>query len=124
MYGVERRLKAPKASSTYTTRDGPNALGFIQVGSCTLKSPTLSQRMPLVHTACECGIAEAWNEPGHWSEFWDADVTHNPNVLFHDGKYYLFYMGQFGDGKNYPMHRNHQRIGVAVAEILPVRGRD
>ena len=24
-------------------------------------------------------------------------------------------MGEYGDGKNYPMHRNHQRIGVAIA---------
>ena len=25
-------------------------------------------------------------------------------------------MGNHGDGKNYPMHRNNQRIGVAIAE--------
>jgi len=46
-----------------------------------------------------------------------GDVTHNPNLLRHpNGKYYLFYMGNHGDGQSYPMHRNHQRIGVAVAD--------
>ena len=48
-------------------------------------------------------------------KYWDADVTHNPNAFLYQGRYYLYYTGQFGDGKNYPMHRNHQRIGVAVA---------
>jgi hypothetical protein len=53
--------------------------------------------------------------PARGSQFWDGDTTHNPNVLRHGGKYYLFYMGNHGDGK-YPTHRNNQRIGVAVAE--------
>ena len=43
-------------------------------------------------------------------------MTHNANAFLHNDKYYLFYTGQHGDGKNYPMHRNNQRIGVAVAE--------
>jgi hypothetical protein len=51
---------------------------------------------------------------GH--KYWDADVTHNANALFHNGKYYLFYTGQYGNGRSYPMHRNHQRIGLAIAE--------
>jgi len=49
-------------------------------------------------------------------KYWDADVTHNPNVLFKDGKYYLYYTGNRGDGKSYPLHRNNQRIGLAIAE--------
>jgi hypothetical protein len=53
--------------------------------------------------------------PARGKEFWDGAVTHNPNVLQKDGKFYLFYMGNNGDGK-YPTHRNNQRIGVAVAE--------
>lgn len=55
------------------------------------------------------------NDPATGRKYWDADVTHNANAFFHDGKYYLFYMGNHGDGKSYPMHRNHQRIGVAWA---------
>ena len=47
-------------------------------------------------------------------DFWDGAVTHNPNILTKDGKLYLFYMGNNGDGK-YQTHRNNQRIGVAVA---------
>ena len=54
--------------------------------------------------------------PATGEKYWDADVTHNANAFFHNGKYYLYYMGNYGDGKNYPMHRNHQRIGVAIAE--------
>lgn len=54
--------------------------------------------------------------PATKKKFWDADVTHNPNAFFHDGKFYLYYMGNHGDGKSYPMHRNNQRIGLAIAE--------
>jgi hypothetical protein len=54
--------------------------------------------------------------PATGRKYWDADVTHNANAFFHRGKYYLYYMGNHGDGKSYPMHRNHQRIGVAWAE--------
>ena len=53
--------------------------------------------------------------PTTGQKYWDADVTHNANAFFHAGKYYLYYTGQYGDGKNYPMHRNHQRVGLAVA---------
>lgn len=56
-------------------------------------------------------------DPATGKKFWDGDVTHNPNILRHpDGKFYLFYMGNHGDGKDYPTHRNHQRVGVAVAD--------
>jgi hypothetical protein len=50
-------------------------------------------------------------------KFWDGDVTQQPSIVRHpNGKFYLFYIGNYGDGKSYPMHRNRQRIGVAVAD--------
>ncbi len=55
--------------------------------------------------------------PATGVKYWDADVTHNPNILrLPDGRFALFYMGNHGDGKSYPMHRNNQRIGVALAD--------
>lgn len=64
--------------------------------------------------------------PERGAEFWDGSATHNPTVhKFSDGRYYLYYMGNFGDKKivSVPgkakinwMHRNNQRIGVAVAD--------
>jgi len=45
---------------------------------------------------------------------WDRDVVHNPVVIHQRQRYYLYYMGNFGDG-SYWNHRNHQRIGVAWA---------
>jgi hypothetical protein len=53
--------------------------------------------------------------PATGRKFWDGDVTHNPNILRTKGHYYLFYMGNQGDGK-YADHRNNQRVGVAVAD--------
>jgi predicted GH43/DUF377 family glycosyl hydrolase len=53
--------------------------------------------------------------PGAGGDAWDAHVTHNPTLLVHGGKYYLFYMGNHGNGE-YWNHRNHQRIGLAVAD--------
>ena len=49
------------------------------------------------------------------ADAWDRDCFHNPTVLFWQGKYYLYYMGNYGDG-SFWSHRNHQRIGVAVAD--------
>lgn len=55
--------------------------------------------------------------------YWDGMDTHNPTVHFFNGKYYLYYTGNYGDGKitspelNWT-HRNNQRIGVAVADDL------
>ena len=46
---------------------------------------------------------------------WDRDCVHNPAVISFGGKYYMYYMGNYGNGE-YWVHRNHQRIGVAVAE--------
>lgn len=45
---------------------------------------------------------------------WDSDVTHNPTVHKFGTRYYLYYMGNYGNGEFWD-HRNHQRIGVAVA---------
>lgn len=59
--------------------------------------------------------------PPRGKDFWDGMVTHNPSVTrFKDGKYYLYYMGNRGDGVltkglNWT-HRNNQRIGVAIAD--------
>jgi hypothetical protein len=47
-------------------------------------------------------------------EHWDRDVAHNPTVLRQKGRFYLYYTGNHGNGE-YWDHRNHQRIGVAVA---------
>lgn len=58
--------------------------------------------------------------PARGEEYWDGMCTHNPTVHNFEGKYYLYYMGNFGDGqpteKLNMTHRNHQRIGVAVAD--------
>ncbi|TWT80779.1 Glycosyl hydrolases family 43 [Planctomycetes bacterium CA13] len=58
--------------------------------------------------------------PVRGEAYWDGLCTHNPTVHEFDGKYYLYYMGNTGDGnatkKLNPIHRNNQRIGVAVAE--------
>ena len=58
--------------------------------------------------------------PKRGAEFWDGMCTHNPCIRKFDGMYYLYYMGNTGDGKvtrsfNWT-HRNNQRIGVAVAK--------
>lgn len=63
--------------------------------------------------------------PVRGAEYWDGLCTHNPTVYHFDGKYYLYYMGNTGDGvavgepgnqKLNWIHRNNQRIGVAVAD--------
>ncbi len=58
--------------------------------------------------------------PARGTNFWDGSCTHNPTILRIGKKFYLYYMGNYGDGivtglLNWT-HRNHQRIGVAVAE--------
>ncbi len=52
---------------------------------------------------------------GRGQGYWDRDVIHNPSVIKYGGKYYMYYMGNYGNGE-YWDHRNHQRVGVAVAE--------
>lgn len=58
--------------------------------------------------------------PARGKEFWDGLCTHNPTVLKVGSKYFLYYMGNTGDGQVMPglnwTHRNRQRIGVAVAD--------
>lgn len=63
--------------------------------------------------------------PDRGADFWDGMCTHNPTIHKFDDKYYLYYMGNTGDKKvvgepgkhklNW-LHRNNQRIGVAVAD--------
>lgn len=58
--------------------------------------------------------------PARGAEYWDGLCTHNPTIKEFDGKYYLYYMGNTGDGVamqdlNFS-HRNNQRIGVAWAD--------
>lgn len=52
---------------------------------------------------------------GSGGENWDADCVHNPTVIKYQNKYYMYYMGNKGNGE-YWNHRNNQRIGVAVSE--------
>lgn len=52
---------------------------------------------------------------GRGETYWDGDCVHNPSVLCHGGKYYMYYMGNHGDG-TFWSHRNNQRVGVAVAD--------
>lgn len=63
--------------------------------------------------------------PDRGAAFWDGSTTHNPTVHKFNEKYYLYYMGNTGDkeivsvpgkAKINWVHRNNQRIGVAVAE--------
>jgi len=70
--------------------------------------------------------------PERGTDFWDGSCTHNPTIKYFEGKYYLYYMGNTGDkripegrsnGGEVPteeplnwLHRNNQRIGVAVAD--------
>lgn len=63
--------------------------------------------------------------PRRGAEFWDGWCTHNPTIHRFDGKYYLYYMGNTGNGEivsspGKPIlnwnHRNNQRIGVATSD--------
>ncbi len=61
--------------------------------------------------------------PARGPEWWDGFCTHNPTIRTHEGRYFLYYMGNTGDRSpaagpkslNWT-HRNNQRIGVAVAD--------
>ncbi len=58
--------------------------------------------------------------PARGKEYWDGLCTHNPHIQKYDDRYYLYYMGNTGDGKamqslNF-IHRNNQRIGVAWSD--------
>ncbi len=63
--------------------------------------------------------------PARGTQFWDGSATHNPAVISHKGKYYLYYMGTSSNAPlkkgeaysgNWWHYRNSQRIGVAVAD--------
>lgn len=59
--------------------------------------------------------------PARGAQYWDGHYTHNPHIHRFDGKYYLYYTGNFGDGINIQnalnwTHRNNQRIGVAISD--------
>jgi hypothetical protein len=64
--------------------------------------------------------------PQRGAQYWDGTTTHNPAIIFHQNKYYLYYMGTTGTKKvtmpasmkddNWWEYRNNQRIGVAVAD--------
>ncbi len=49
------------------------------------------------------------------SGVWDADNFHNVTVRHFEGRYFLYYTGNRGNG-DWWVHRNNQRIGVAVAD--------
>lgn len=55
--------------------------------------------------------------PKRDKKYWDADVTHNPTIHKFNNKYYLYYMGNYGNGEFWN-HRNHQKIGVAVSKSI------
>jgi len=46
---------------------------------------------------------------------WDADNFHNVTVKKIGGRFFMYYTGNFGNG-DWWVHRNNQRIGVAVAD--------
>lgn len=59
--------------------------------------------------------------PARGAAYWDGLNTHNPTIHRFGDKYYLYYTGNTGDGRNMksrlnPVHRNNQRIGVAVSD--------
>lgn len=45
----------------------------------------------------------------------ERKVIHNPTVLIHQGRIYLYYMMNYGTG-DWWQHRNRQRIGVAYTD--------
>lgn len=84
-----------------------------EIAHATSKSPF----GPFEHKDIALGIRDA--------TLWDGLCTHNPTVHKYGNKYYLYYMGNTGDGvvtgspgniKLNVGHRNNQRIGVAVAD--------
>ncbi|WP_316793357.1 glycoside hydrolase family protein [Pedobacter frigoris] len=65
--------------------------------------------------------------PVRGAQYWDGLCTHNPTIHKFGKKYYLYYMGNTGDGINPNgdnkaienlnwTHRNNQRIGVAISD--------
>ena len=71
--------------------------------------------------------------PPRGTDFWDGSCTHNPHVIEHNGKFYLYHMGNHGSGywnttadtmmpkykdAEWWVNRNNQRIGIAVSDDL------
>lgn len=64
--------------------------------------------------------------PARGPQFWDGVCTHNPAVMAHKGKFYLYYMGATGTAPvkqpasagdpGWWQYRNNQRIGLAIAD--------
>jgi len=52
---------------------------------------------------------------GAGGDAWDAHNIHNPTIVHIGRRYYLYYNGNHGGG-DWWTHRNHQRVGVAVAD--------
>ena len=50
--------------------------------------------------------------PNRPNNAWYGSCMHNPTVISANGKHYLYFMGNRGDG-DWWQHRNRQRIGVA-----------
>ena len=90
--------------SFWPTDKGHNAwVTHSKIGFATAESPL----GPFVYK----GIALS----GAGGDAWDRDCVHNPAILKVNGVYYLYYMGNYGNGE-YWDHRNHQRVGVAWSE--------
>jgi len=47
--------------------------------------------------------------------YWDSDNIHNPAILNDEGRLYLYYNGNHGNGE-WNVHRMNQRVGAAVSE--------
>ena len=77
----------------------------------------------VTHSEIACAVSDCAAGPFHFlntalprrPKKWDAEVSHNPNIIKHDDRYYLYYTGNHGNG-TYWNNRNHQRIGVAFAD--------
>lgn len=96
----------------------------------------------VTHSEVAHAVADELSGPYHFKNlalpargynYWDGDCTHNPHVIEYEGKYYLYHMGNKGSGfwantadtvmpsyadDQWWVNRNHQRIGVAVADDL------
>ncbi len=86
----------------------------------------------VTHSEIAHATSESAMGPYHFKEViltasdpqrWDGLSIHNPSIKKFEGKYYLYYSANTGDGvATYTTfnwsHRNNQRIGVAVASSL------
>ncbi|QEG02634.1 Glycosyl hydrolases family 43 [Stieleria maiorica] len=96
----------------------PKSLGWAWVTDSEIAHAVADDPLgPYQHT----GVAL----PRRGKAFWDGWCTHNPTVHKFGDKYYLYHMGNTGDGEivGHPgkqllnwQHRNNQHIGVAVAD--------